>query len=69
MERVDEEGDGSQRKKVKTADYHPFAWRVVARYGEAAAVAACMAEFGFPLLLVDCAKEAEAIERRLKRNV
>jgi len=42
---------------------------VVAKYGEAAAVAACMAEFGFPLLLIDCAKEAEAIERRLKRNV
>jgi hypothetical protein len=68
VERADEEGDGSQGKKV-TTEYHPFAYRVVAKYGEAAAVAACMAEFGFPLLLVDCAKEAEAIERRLKRNV
>lgn len=69
MECADKEGDGGQRKKVRTADYSPFAWRVVARYGEAAAVAACMAEFGFPLLLVECFKEAEAIERRLKRNV
>jgi hypothetical protein len=44
-------------------------WKLVTKYDEAAAVAACLAEFGFPLLMVDCSKEADAIERRLKKYV